>query len=98
MTANEFILVDTLCLQFELEPSFFDDLSTYGLIEIHIIEENRFILQERLSDIEKMIRIHHDLNVNLESIDVIFNLIDRIDTLQSELKSLKNRLSLYEED
>lgn len=98
MSESEYILVETLCIQYEVEPSFFDELSSFGLIEIHTVEDVRFIPQQRLTDLERMIRIHHELNVNLEGIDVIFNLMEKIDNLQNELKSMRNRLSLFDED
>jgi hypothetical protein len=43
-----------------------------------------------------MIRIHKELDINTEGIDVVFNLLQKIDTLQNELISTKNRLRLYE--
>ena len=98
MPDSEYILVETLCIEYEVEPSFFDDLSSFGLIEIHNVDADQFIPQQRLSDLERMIRIHQELNVNLEGIDVIFNLMERIDDLQSELQAARNRLSLFDED
>jgi hypothetical protein len=43
-----------------------------------------------------MIRMHQELDVNIEGIDVVFNLLQKIDGLQNELTALKNRLRLYE--
>ena len=40
--------------------------------------------------------MHQELDVNIEGIDVVFNLLQKIDTLQKELTALKNRLNLYE--
>ncbi len=43
-----------------------------------------------------MIRMHHDLEVNPEGIDVVFNLLQKIERLQKDLNTTKNRLRLYE--
>ncbi len=43
-----------------------------------------------------MIRIHHQLKVNTEGIDVVFNLLQKVDDLRNELNTVRNRLRLYE--
>ena len=97
MITEELVQIDKLCLLYKIELSFFDALDNIGLIEIEILEQNRFIHQDRISDLEKMIRLHHELNVNLEGIDVVFNLIEKEVNLRKEINSLKNRLRLYED-
>jgi hypothetical protein len=97
MGIQDLILIDELCVHYKLELSFFDDLDNNGLIEIQVFEQQKFIHQDSISDLEKMIRLHHELHINLEGIDTIFNLLKRIGTLQDELISTKNRLRLYED-
>jgi hypothetical protein len=41
--------------------------------------------------------MHHELDINIEGIDTIFNLLKKIETLQEELIITKNKLKLYEE-
>nr|CCG00199.1 conserved hypothetical protein [uncultured Flavobacteriia bacterium] len=67
-----------------------------GLIQIQIIAEKEFIHQDQISDLEKIIRLHNELNMNLEGIDVVFNLLKKERALRKELNALKNRLRLYE--
>jgi hypothetical protein len=76
--------------------AFFYNLSEMGLFEIKTIEEMQYIHPDAIFEIEKMIRMHQELAVNTEGIDVVFNLLQKINTLQNELTSLKNRLRLYE--
>ena len=96
MAQQELILIETLCTHYEIEVSFVDSLYSLGLIEIHTVEQTRFIPEEKVADLEKMIRIHQDLEVNPEGIDVIFNLLRKVDGLKSELAATKNRLKRYE--
>ena len=49
-------------------------------------------------DLEKIVRLHNELNVNLEGIDVVFNLLEKERKLRKELNAVKNRLRLYEND
>lgn len=95
---NNLIAITTLCSHYEIEVSFIDALYKTGLIQIVIIEQNQFIHQEQIGKLEKMIRLHQELNVNLEGIDVVFNLLEKERKLRNELNAVKNRLKLYEDD
>jgi hypothetical protein len=67
-----------------------------GLLEIKTIEETQYIHPDAIFEIEKIIRMHQELEVNIEGIDVVFNLLQKIEYLQNELITVKNRLRLYE--
>jgi hypothetical protein len=98
MNAPHLIPTQTLCSHYNIEISFVDALNKMGLIHIEIIEQNQFVHQDQIGDLEKMIRLHNDLNVNLEGIDVVFNLLEKERELRSELNALRNRLRLYESE
>lgn len=92
------IEITTLCSHYDIEFSFIDALCETELIQIVIVEQDKFIHQDQISDLEKMIRLYHELNVNIEGIDVVFNLLEKEKELREELTTLKNRLKLYEND
>ena len=98
MSTKNLILVELLCIHYEVELSFFRSLDDIGLIELIVIEDAPFIAQEKLSDLEKVIRIHQDLNLNPEAIDIIIDLLQKVNSLEAELKAKENRLRLYEEE
>jgi len=98
MIKKHLISTQILCSHFNIEISFVDALNKMGLIQIEIIEQNQFIHQDQIGDLEKMIRLYKELNVNLEGIDVVFNLLEKERKLRDELNALKNRLRLYEDD
>lgn len=93
MENENLIPVEQLCSHYQIELSFIDSLSEYGLIEVVITEENRFVSIDQVKDIEKMIRLHFDLDINLEGIDAVYHLLRKVDELNNELKSTKNRFS-----
>jgi hypothetical protein len=98
MEKKDLVPLQKICSHYEIELSFINDLNEIGLIEIKTIEQAQFVHQDKIIDIEKMIRIHHELDVNIEGIDVVFNLLQKVDDLQSELIALQNRLNIYEND
>ena len=98
MNEKPLISTQTLCSQYNIEISFVDALNKMGLIQIEIIEQKQFIHHDQIGDLEKIIRLHNELNVNLEGIDVVFNLLEKERELRNELNALRNRLSLYEND
>jgi phage terminase small subunit len=92
MKNEKLIPVDQFCKHYEIEFSFINTLKEHGLIEIISIEQTHYLDETKLGPIEKMIRLHYDLDINPEGIDVIFHLLDRIDNLQAELTNLRNQL------
>ncbi|MAX69740.1 MAG: MerR family transcriptional regulator [Flavobacteriaceae bacterium] len=97
MKDKNYISLPDLCAHHQIEMSFFNGLNDNGLIEILSVEKTYCIHQDYIADVEKMIRLHRDLNLNFEGIDTVFNLLNKIDQLQSELISTKNRLRRYED-
>lgn len=97
-TPKQFISVTTLCTQYGVEDSFIASLNQMGLIKIEIVEQSECIHLDRIGHLEKIVRLHRDLNVNIEGIDVVLNLLEKEKELRRELITLKNRLRLYEND
>lgn len=98
MATRELISITQLCSVYEIEVSFISHLKELGLIELTTVKQVEFVHQDYIDDVERMIRLHRDLEINPEGIDVIFNLLHKVDRLHNEVKSLQNRLRLYESD
>ena len=98
MDTKEFISIMQLCENYHVETAFFNQLHEVGLIQIITIEETLYVHQDTLNDVEKMIRFNQELNINIEGIDVIFNLLQKMNSLQHQLNTTQNRLRLYESD
>jgi len=97
MDTRNLIPVQQFCERYEIEFSFINSLNEFGLIEITYIKKNQFIALEKIQEIEKMIRLHHELGINLEGIDVIYNLLEKVSNLNDEINRLKNRIEFYED-
>ena len=96
MQNENLIPADEFCTRYNVELSFINLLNDHGLIEVTTIEEKYFIPSDRLNDLEKFIRLHYDLDINMPGIEAISHMLQRIQMMQQEMMALKNRLRLYE--
>lgn len=96
MNTQELIIVEVFCKECQIEVNLIQDFEDYGLIEIIVKEEQRYIDRNQLATLEKIIRLHNELNINKEGIDIILNLQEKENRLLTEIKYLKDRLGLYE--
>ena len=96
MQTKNYIAVNEFCINHNIEVSFISSLQETGLIEIATIEETAFLDAEQLRQVEKCIHFHYDLDINLEGIETITHLLQRMNAMQEEIVMLRNRLSLYE--
>jgi chaperone modulatory protein CbpM len=96
METQELIIVDVFCQEYQIEINFIQDLETYGLVQIIEQQNQKYIDRNQLATLEKIIRLHNDLNINKEGIDIILNLQQKENQLLAEINYLKNRLGLYE--
>lgn len=97
MNSEKLILLDSLCNHYNIEMTFFYTLSEMNRITIKTIDKSLYVEENTLYEIEKMIRMHQELNVNTEGIDIVLNLLEKMDRIQNQLVSVKNRLRLYED-
>lgn len=96
MQTENLIAVDVFCAHHNIEISFISSLQQSGLIEITTIKETGFIDAAQINNLEKFIRFYYDLDINLEGIETIAHMLQRINAMQDEIVTLRNRLRLYE--
>lgn len=96
MNTESYVAIAQLCRHYNIEQAFLLNLNEFGLLEITTIEQDQYVHEDKISDVERMIRMHYDLAINLEGIDTVLNLLEKMDDLQSQLASTQNRLLLYE--
>ncbi|MCX6279709.1 MAG: chaperone modulator CbpM [Bacteroidetes bacterium] len=98
MENENLIPLHQLCRHYNIEFSFIESLDEFGLVRITTIDETRYIYSEQIQPLEKMIRLHYDLDINLEGIEAISHLLEKLDSLQEELRITRNRLTRFEQD
>ena len=97
MTPEQLIPVEVFCTNQEVETSFILSLYDRGLIQLTIVQEQRFIETVHLPRIEQLARMHYELDINLEGIEAISHILERMQHLQDDMRALRERLRIYEE-
>jgi chaperone modulatory protein CbpM len=98
MPTTHLIAANEFCIYHNIEPSFIYSLQQSGLIEITVIEEKLFVDESELPQLEKLVRLYQEMDINLEGIETITYLLQRMNDMQRQIIELTNRLSIYERD
>jgi hypothetical protein len=97
MSTINLVLVNDFCTHHQIEFSFIHTLNENGLIEITSIDQLDYISTDDLPILEKWSRLYVELGINVEGIETIHHLLERIGDLQQEVTVLRNRLGQFEE-
>ena len=93
MTKRHLIAADDICRYHQVEYTFIRSLGDAGLLELKVVEQSTYIPEDDLQKLERMIRMHHELEINVAGIEAIFHLLERVGQMQEELRVLRNRLT-----
>jgi chaperone modulatory protein CbpM len=96
MATATLISTNDFCAWHEVEYTFISTLHEAGLVEINVIDQTEYIPETELQKLERMIRMHRELDINVAGIEAITHLLQRVETIQEEIRNIKNRLRLYE--
>ncbi len=96
MAKDKYILVRHYSKTTHIDDSFLRNLHEYGLVTLEERENEMFINEKDISDIEKFFRLHRDLGINYEGLDAIGQMLKRIRKMEKEMNALRKKLRLYE--
>lgn len=94
MSENKLLYSECLRI-YEVEESFIDSLHEVGLIRVVDLDEERFIEYDDLPDLEQFIRWHYEMDINVEGIDALRHMLEKVRSLQSEIAQLRHELQFY---
>ena len=85
MQKENLIPAGEFCLHHNIELSFIYSLQEYGLIEITTNQEGTFLSANQLNELEKLMRLHYELDINFEGMDAIINLLKKLQATEEEV-------------
>lgn len=97
MQREDVVSVSEFCLYHNIELSFIHSLEEHGMIETVLIEESIYLPVSQLEHLERILRLHFELDINVEGIETISHLLERMKAMQEQIIRLTNRLKLYED-
>ena len=86
------ISVITFCQYHQIEPDFVYALQESGLLDLQKEEEELYLMNQQIDMLEKYIRMHYELGINIEGLEVIARLLTQMEEMQRELDVLKRKL------
>lgn len=98
MTTRHLIAATDFCVYHQVEHTFITSLQEAGLVQITIIDQTTYIPESELQKLEKMIRLHNELDINVAGIEAITHLLEKVELLQEDMRDLRNKLLFYENE
>ncbi|MDP9047396.1 MAG: chaperone modulator CbpM [Bacteroidota bacterium] len=94
MARGNLIATSEICKYHEVEFTFIHSLEEAGLLQVMVVDQTPYVSKSDLQKLERMIRMHHELEINIAGIEAITHLLERIDRMQEEMRSLRNRYQM----
>ena len=92
MKQEDLVPAKDFCINHNIEYSFITSLQNSGLISVTSIKKSSFIHADEMHKLEKFVRLHYDLDINIEGIETINYLLEKIEEMQKEIVQLKNKI------
>jgi chaperone modulatory protein CbpM len=90
---SERISREELVKIYNIEITFFDELVDVGLLKVETEDEIRYLLYEDLPVFEKFTNWYYDLEINLPGLEVINDMLRKMEDLKQRNRDLMNKLS-----
>lgn len=90
---SERISREELVKIYNIEITFFDELVDVGLLNVETENEVRYLLYEDLPVFEKLTNWYYDLEINLPGLEVIHEMLRKMEDLKRKNRDLMNKLS-----
>ncbi|MFA6087910.1 chaperone modulator CbpM [Mucilaginibacter sp.] len=96
MRTENLITVNDFCVYHNVEYTFVDYLADAGLVQVKTVNKTNCIPIDEIQKLERLVRLHNELEINEPGIATINNLLQKLEDMQQEMSYLRSRLSLYE--
>lgn len=96
MKQENYIAITDFCNSHKVTSQFVMQLNDLGLVEVVYRQDLHYLPIQQLPKAERIVRLYLDLDINLEGIEVITQLLDRMQDMRHEMVSLRNKLRRYE--
>ncbi len=89
---NRYISIQKICTSYEISQNLLLSMQDFELVEIIYTEKIGYIELEEIANLERYIRLYHDLGINVEGLCVIKDLLKERELLKEEINTLKSKI------
>lgn len=90
------IIIEEYCKNSRIESSFVSLLINEGLIDVQVANGQMYLYESQLGELDRFANLYYDLSVNVEGIDIIHNLLKKMENMEKELYILRKRLHVHD--
>ncbi|BES63250.1 chaperone modulator CbpM [Dysgonomonas capnocytophagoides] len=90
------IIIEEYCKNSRIESSFVSLLINEGLIDVQVADGQMYLYESQLAELDRFANLYYDLSVNVEGIDIIHNLLKKMENMEKELYILRKRLHVHD--
>ena len=89
METYQLIKLEEVCTHHKLNDSFIKNIKTFEIVNFIIKDNVHYIAIDDMPVIERVIRLHYDLHINMEGIEVITECAQKSKTYKKPYKVYK---------
>lgn len=95
MEDNSLIPAIDFCTSHQVKIELVHTLNKQGLIEVITHKKLLFIPENQVKKLERILVFHRELDINLEGVETILSLLQRMESMQEHILELENKLQRF---
>jgi hypothetical protein len=96
MATIKYVTIEEFANFHKVTTTLVQEFADFGLIEIKQFERKDCLIASDLEKYESAIRLHRDLSINKEGIEIILDMREKHTEMQKELALLKHKIKKHE--
>lgn len=92
MDQKKYLSIQQICTSYQVNQSLLVALEEYELIEIEYTNEEGYLGVDELAKLERLLRLNHDLDINVAGLCVVHELLEERKMLREELNRLQRQM------
>jgi len=96
MSTRNYIRIRQFCSCHDINESFVRSLQEYEVIEVVEINNEPHLHEFELPKLEKMLRLHQELEIDPQGLHAVHHLLEKMTLLQQEVALLRKKLNRFE--
>jgi hypothetical protein len=95
MATQKLIAIKEFCVHHQIPADLILQMEQFEMVELVWIKRTGYIPAKSLSGLEQILRIYQDLQINLEGIQAVLHLLDKLEEKEAALQKLRDQLMFY---